>query len=210
MIKAVLFDLDGTLLDTARDLVAALNHVRNCEGLDDLETRTLAFAVSEGAGGLIEAGMPSQPDKFAARKQKLLDYYAANPYQYTIPFAGIEAMLTELESRAIPWAVVTNKPQYFTDMVMHSAGFKNRTACLYCGDTLERAKPWPDQLLAACQDLGINPENAIYIGDDKRDTQAALAAGMAGFHVAWGYGEPEEGAQMLNTPADIIGLLDAK
>lgn len=208
-VKAVLFDLDGTLLDTARDLVAALNHVRSGEGLDKLETRALAFAVSEGAGGLIEAGMPSNPEKFATRKQKLLDYYAANPYQYTIPFIGIEAMLTELEKRAIAWGVVTNKPQRFSDVVMHSAGFAKRSSCLISGDTLQRAKPWPDPLYAACKALGVSAGESIYIGDDKRDTQAANAAGMPGYHVAWGYGEPATGVQLLNTPADIISLLDA-
>ncbi len=209
-IKAVLFDLDGTLLDTARDLVAALNHVRNTEGLDDLEIRALAFAVSEGAGGLIEAGMPANPEKFNARKQRLLDYYAANPYQHTIPFAGIEAMLSELEKLAIPWGVVTNKPQRFSDVVMQSAGFTKRSSCLICGDTLARAKPWPDPLYAACKLLGVSAEEAIYIGDDMRDTQAAKAARMPGYHVAWGYGEPAKGVQLLNTPADIISLLDAR
>ena len=208
MIKALLFDLDGTLLDTARDLVAALNHVRASEGLAALETRDLAVAVSAGAGGLINAGMPASPENFEARKQKLLDYYTNNPYKFTIPFAGIESMLTELDRRSLPWGVVTNKPKRFSDVVMRSAGLAQRSACLICGDSLERAKPWPDPLFAACRELGIGVEESIYIGDDKRDSQAARAAGMPGFHVAWGYGEPESGVPLLNSPADVINLLD--
>ncbi len=207
MIKAVLFDLDGTLLDTARDLVAALNYVRSLEGLPELDTRALAFAVSQGAGGLIEAGMPASPEVFESRKQQLLAHYADNLYQHTIPFAGIEAMLAELEMLSLPWGVVTNKPHRFSEPVMSAAGFSQRVACLISGDTLARAKPWPDQLYAACEQLQLTPAETIYIGDDQRDTQAATAAGMAGYHVVWGYGEPARGAELLQTPADIIGLI---
>lgn len=208
MLKAVLFDLDGTLLDTARDLVAALNYVRAGEGMLPLEVALLAFAVSRGAAGLIEAGMPAAGDELtASRKQQLLDYYSKNPYTDTIPFPGIEAMLMALDASAIPWGVVTNKHTKFSQMVMQASGLAKRSACLVCGDTLARVKPWPDQLLLACEKLQIEPKNTIYIGDDQRDMQAAEAAGMPGYHVSWGYGPAANGAAILQSPAEIIGLL---
>jgi len=208
VIKAVLFDLDGTLLDTARDLVAALNHVRAGEGMLPLEVAPLAFAVSRGAAGLIEAGMPvADDDLTASRKQQLLDYYSENPYTDTIPFSGIEAMLAALDTSAMPWGVVTNKHSRFSQLVMQASGLARRSACLVCGDTLARAKPWPDQLLLACERLKIKPENTIYIGDDQRDMQAAEAAGMSGYHVSWGYGPAASDAVILQSPAEIIDLL---
>ncbi|MCF6225867.1 MAG: HAD-IA family hydrolase [Xanthomonadales bacterium] len=208
MIKAVLFDLDGTLLDTARDLVAALNHVRAGEGMLPLEVASLAFAVSRGAAGLIEAGMPAADAALtASRKQQLLDYYSENPYTDTIPFSGVEAMLAALDASAMPWGVVTNKHSRFTQLVMQASGLAKRSACLVCGDTLARAKPWPDQLLLACERLKIKPENTMYIGDDQRDMQAAEAAGMPGYHVSWGYGPAASDAAILQSPAEIIDLL---
>lgn len=208
MIKAILFDLDGTLLDTARDLVAALNHVRAGEGMLPLEVAPLAFAVSRGAMGLIEAGLPVADDDLnLSRKQQLLSFYRANTYTDTIPFPGVEAMLAKLDSMAIPWGVVTNKPTELSQLVMHESGFAERSACLVCGDTLARAKPWPDQLLLACEKLQVEPENTIYIGDDQRDMQAAEAAGMPGYHVSWGYGPAADGAKIMRSPADINGLL---
>lgn len=208
MIKAVLFDLDGTLLDTARDLVAALNRVRAGEGMPPLAVAPLAFAVSRGAAGLVEAGMPHAADELMeSRKQQLLDFYSENPYRDTIPFEGIESMLVELEARCIPWGVVTNKHQRFSELVMQASGLATRSACLVCGDSLPRVKPWPDQLLLACETLQVDPGNTIYIGDDQRDMQAAEAAGMPGYHVSWGYGPPANGAAILQAPAEILGLL---
>ncbi len=209
MIKAVLFDLDGTLLDTARDLVAALNFVRQSEGMSKVEVAPMAYAVSRGAAGLIEAGMPPAGNEILARrKQQLLDFYTVNPYRDTILFSGVSAMLQQLDEQSIPWGVVTNKHEFLSVTVMQAAGLAERTACLVCGDTLSRAKPWPDQLLYACQSMEVYPEETIYIGDDQRDMQAAKAAGMLGYHVRWGYGEPAEGAAILENPAALSKLLE--
>jgi phosphoglycolate phosphatase len=90
---------------------------------------------------------------------------------------------------------------------MHASGLATRSACLVCGDTLPRVKPWPDQLLLACKTLKVDPINVIYIGDDQRDMQAAEAAGMPGYHVSWGYGPPADDAVILQTPAEILGFL---
>jgi len=209
-IKAILFDLDGTLLDTARDLVAALNFVCQSENLPVLEVAGMAFAVSQGAAGLITAGMPAaSPGKMLERKQKLLDYYQLNPYKKTIAFAGIAEVLLELDKRQIPWGVVTNKPEYLSKPVMQLAGLAGRCGSLVCGDTLPVAKPWPEPLILAARQLGFKPEQCVYIGDDPRDMQAAAAANMPGYHVSWGYGTATTGTTILHNPADILSLLQS-
>ena len=117
-------------------------------------------------------------------------------------------MLQQLDEQAMPWGVVTNKHQFLSAQVMQAAGLAERSACLVCGDTLSRAKPWPDQLLFACKSMQVYPEETIYIGDDQRDMQAAKAAGMLGYHVRWGYGEPAEDAAILESPEAIFKLLE--
>lgn len=202
-VRAVLFDLDGTLLDTAPDLIGALNHVRGLENLDSAPVARYRAYVSQGALGLLRAGMPPGDDRqMARRRQQFLDFYALNSLRATALFEGVERTLTGLEENGLPWGIVTNKPTYLTDPILEAFGWLGRTGCVVCGDTLSRAKPHPDPVLHACQLLGIAPADALMVGDDTRDLEAAEAAGAVPVLAAYGYGA----GQVLESAA-VPGLI---
>jgi phosphoglycolate phosphatase len=201
MINGVLFDLDGTLLDSAEDLVAALNHVRQGEGLEPVEHPAFRRYASRGALGLIEAGMPpSAPTVQNRRKKAFLDYYAMNSVQETRLFEGFDRVLDQLEQRGIPWGVVTNKIERLTLPILGATGLLSRAACVVCGDTLTRSKPHPAPVLLACELLGLAPENVLMVGDDLRDIQAGQAAGTRTAFAAYGY---------INCSMDEVAALKA-
>jgi phosphoglycolate phosphatase len=188
MISGVLFDLDGTMLDSAEDLVAALNHVRLGEGLEPVEHTAYRRYASRGARGLIEAGMPrSTPKALERRKKAFLDYYALNSVQETRLFDGFDQVLDRLDQRGIPWGVVTNKIERLTLPILGATGLLPRAACVVCGDTLTRSKPHPAPVLLACELLGLSPEHVLMVGDDLRDIQAGQAAGTWTAFAAYGY-----------------------
>lgn len=215
MIRAVLFDLDGTLLDTAADLVAALNHVRVAEGLEPVEVAAHRHRVSRGAQGLIEGGMPRASDEvMAARKQRFLEHYSQHGTRHSVPFEGIGNLLEELARRGVPWGVVTNKLERLTlPLIGAFAEFRN-AACVICGDTLAQSKPHPAPVRLACEILRAEPARTLMVGDDLRDIQAGQAAGTATVLAAYGYVDPEvDPASLANTPSidrplDLLRLID--
>ena len=144
MIRAVLFDLDGTLLDTAPDMVGALNHVRVQEGMPPVPIEDYRHFVSRGALGLISAGMPeSSKEKFNERKSLFLEYYQQNLYSNSRPFEGIQELLDQLRLRGVPWGVITNKAEYLALPLLKAAGLLSLAGCAICGDTLQQSKPHP-------------------------------------------------------------------
>ena len=189
MVAAVLFDLDGTFADTAPDLGAALNHLREQHGLPPLPLEAIRPQASHGARGLLKLGFGIEPDapEFDNLRAHFLDYYAAHICVHTRLFDGMAELIDEVEHRKLPWGIVTNKPHRFTVPLMRALGYADRAACLISGDTCARAKPYPDPLLKAAQDIGVDPAHCLYLGDDPRDMQAARAAGMTGIIAAWGY-----------------------
>lgn len=189
MIEAVLFDLDGTFADTAPDLGAALNHVRGQHHLPPLPLATIRPQASHGSAGLLRLGFNIEPDaaQFPALRDAFLTYYSAHICDYTRLFAGMAELVATLEQRGLPWGIVTNKPHRFTLPLMQALGYAERAACLISGDTCARAKPYPDPLLEASTVLGIAPQRCLYLGDDKRDMEAAQAAGMRGIIARYGY-----------------------
>lgn len=212
-IRAVLFDLDGTLLDTAPDLVGALNHVREREGMPPVAVEEFRHFVSQGALGLIRAGLPaSDEEELEVRRQRFLAHYQAHLHEFTAPFEGIEALLEALQLRGIPWGVVTNKPEYLTFPIIAAIGWQRRAACVICGDTLARNKPDPAPVLMACELLGVPPGQAIMVGDDPRDLDAGEAAGTHTALAAYGYGAGEvldSGRALQHIfehPSDILNL----
>jgi phosphoglycolate phosphatase len=212
-VRAVLFDLDGTLLDTAPDLVGALNHVRELEGLANAPVAEYRAYVSQGALGLLGAGMPAGDDgQMSRRRQQFLDFYALNSLRATVLFDGVERMLTELEASGLPWAIVTNKPAYLTGPILDAFGWASRSSCVVCGDTLARAKPYPDPVLHACELLGIKPAEALMVGDDPRDVQSAEAAGAWPVLAAYGYGaaammeSATAPALIAHQPQDVLAM----
>jgi len=189
MIRAILFDLDGTFADTAPDLAAALNHARAMRDLPPLPLAALRPQASHGSRGLLKAGFgiePEHPD-FIPLRDIFLDYYARNICVHTRLFGDTAQLIAELEQRNIKWGIVTNKPHRFTVPLMQALGYAERAACLISGDTCKHAKPHPEPMLEACELIGVTPAQCLYLGDDLRDMQAANASGMRGIIASYGY-----------------------
>lgn len=199
-----LFDLDGTLLDSADDLVAALNHVRISEGLAPTDPAPLRHYASRGARGLLQAGMAAAENEQqqAQRLQCFLDYYARHQTVHSRPYAGVEQVLDWLSAEALPWGIVTNKVERLTLPLLRALGWDQRTDCIVCGDTTAFAKPHPLPVQTALERLGVDASRAWMIGDDIRDIQAGRAAGCRTAVAAWGYLGPEQRADMLG--GDVI------
>jgi 2-phosphoglycolate phosphatase len=189
LIKAILFDLDGTFADTAPDLAAALNHVRGLHELPPLSLETIRPQASHGSIGLLRLGFGIEPNapEFNKLREAFLMHYTAHICDHTTLFPGIAQLVDTLEQRGLPWGIVTNKPHRFTVPLMQALGYAERAFCLISGDTCARAKPYPDPLLKACEIMSIAPENCIYLGDDLRDMEAAHAAGMRCIIAGYGY-----------------------
>lgn len=186
---AVLFDLDGTLADTAGDLGGALNRLRADRGLEPLPLDMLRPYASAGARGLIGVGLdihPGHPD-FDTLRTAFLAHYDQCLAETTVLFDGVRELLDELESRGLKWGIVTNKPHRFTVPVLRALGLFERSGSNISGDTTAHAKPHPLPLLTASTELGVEASSVLYVGDDLRDIQAAQAAGMPSAAANWGY-----------------------
>lgn len=205
--QAVLFDLDGTLADTAGDLAGALNRLRAKEGLAPQPLALLRPWASAGARGLLAAGMDIHPEHpgYETYRLAFLDAYAECLAETTVLFDGIETVLQDLEARGMKWGVVTNKPHRFTVPVMKGLGLDQRSNVIISGDTTAHAKPHPLPLLTACEQLGVPPQATLYVGDDLRDIQAAKAAHMPSAAAAWGY--LGHGTDIRVWQADVITKL---
>jgi phosphoglycolate phosphatase len=188
-IRAVLFDLDGTLVDTAPDLGYALNLQRAQHGLPPLADEIIRPQASHGARGLLGVGFDLQPDDlpFARMREEFLQLYADNICRHSRPFPGILDLLAELDARGLKWGVVTNKPARFTEPLMSILDLAERAACIVSGDTCPQPKPHPAPMLAAAELCGAAPAQCLYLGDAERDIQAARAAAMPALVAAWGY-----------------------
>lgn len=186
---AVLFDLDGTLIDSAPDLAAALNRLRQREGLAPLPYEALRPLVGSGARGMVGAGFGLAPgdDGFEALKEAFLAEYQGQLLGETQVFAQSDRLLSALEAQNMPWGIVTNKATRYAEPVVAGLGLRARTGTLVCGDTTPHAKPHPAPLLAAAAQLGVPAAQCVYVGDDLRDVQAGQAAGMRTVAVTWGY-----------------------
>ena len=188
-IAAVLFDLDGTLADTAPDMARTVNLMRERRGLPLVPLEQVRPHVSKGARGMIGAAFEVSPEhqEFQAMREEFLDLYMGNLCIDTRLFPGMEALLDSLEERGIAWGVVTNKFERFAFPVMEGLGLAQRAAVIVGGDTCPRAKPFPDPLLHAAKAIGSDPARTLYVGDDERDIQAARAAGMPVLAAGYGY-----------------------
>jgi len=214
-VKTVLFDLDGTFADTAPDLAAALNHARATRDLAPLSVDILRPYASNGSRGLLKIGMgiePGHPD-YDMLRDIFLDFYASNICVHTQLFGDMAELVSELEKHDIKWGIVTNKPHRFTVPLMQALGYAGRAACLVSGDTCIRSKPYPDQLLKACEIIGVLAAQSLYLGDDIRDMQAANAAGMPGIIANYGYVSGDATIRKWNAqgsvdrPTELLDLL---
>lgn len=213
--RAVFFDLDGTLADTAPDLGGALNRLLAEEGRPQLAMASLRPHVSAGTRGMLAIGFDLAPGDaaYAPLQQRFLAFYEERLCSDTRLFAGIEHLLDHLEANGILWGIVTNKPQRFTLPLARHLGLGDRAAAIVSGDSAARPKPAPDPLLLACATAGVAPWDSLYVGDDLRDIEAARAAGMRAVAAAYGYlgdGLPVAawGADhMIADPLEILDLL---
>jgi len=213
-IRAVLFDLDGTLLDSAPDLVAALNWVRAGEGMSPLDVIPMSRHVSRGAGGLIRAGMPvAEPEQLDIWKALLLSRYAEHSLEHSALYPGVPELLEHLESVCIPWGIVTNKAKALTTPILEALNLTDRASCVVCGDTLDRNKPDPAPVRFACDILKVDERDTLFAGDDARDLQAGRAAGTMTAVIHYGYGDHDlldelvVGSEQIHDPKDILRLL---
>lgn len=208
----LLFDLDGTLVDSAPDLAGAANDLRQAHGLPPLPFETLRPMVGTGARGMVGVAFgvaPGHPS-FDVLRDAFLARYAERLLQDTRVFAAMLPVLDALDARGQRWGIVTNKAMRFTQPIVAGLGLAARSAVVVAGDTTPFAKPHPEPLLEAARRAGVRPADCAYLGDDLRDIEAGRAAGMATLAAAWGYlgqGEPVHrwGAdQVLACPDQLL------
>ncbi len=211
-IKTVLFDLDGTLADTAPDLAFALNEVLREQGRPALPFDTIRPVVSHGGMALIRLGFGMEPDApgFEDLRQRLLEIYRDNIARETRLFDGMSELLDAIEAQGRNWGVVTNKPSWLTEPLLAQLGVQQRAACIVSGDTLAERKPHPAPLLHACELTGSAAPECVYVGDAQRDIEAGSQAGMHTLVALFGYiGENDEPAgwradAMIDSPRAIL------
>lgn len=216
-IRTVLFDLDGTLLDTAPDLAFALNETLREFGQAPLPYEHIRPVVSHGGIALIKLGFGLGPedDGYLPRRQFLLDTYRANIARDTRLFTGMNELLEALERQGLNWGVVTNKPAWLTEPLLRELGLFERAAVIVSGDTLSERKPHPAPMLYACEQAGSQPHECLYVGDARRDIEAGNNAGMATLVALFGYiGEGDDphawrADALVETPQEILAWLAA-
>ena len=211
--ELVLFDLDGTLVDTAPDMVRALQEMQNDHGYDPVSYALGRSNVSNGAMGLLRIGFPDVDEE--GRESLICEYierYADRLCEDSTVFAGIEALLDSPDQAGCPWGVVTNKPEHLTNPLLEQLGLASRSVCAISGDTLAVRKPEPAPLLLGCDIAGVEPHRTIYVGDAARDIEAGLRAGAATIAASYGYitedDDPREwGADMIALTADELSQI---
>lgn len=211
---AVFFDLDGTLVDTADDLAAPVNHMREARGLKPLPLEEYRPFASAGSRGLLHIGLGATTDDpdYPALRTEFLNRYEQEIAVHSQLFDGMPELLAWLEANGIRWGVISNKLEYLVHRLVQQLGLGDRVALAYGGDTAPRAKPWPDPLKMALQETGLTARQCVYIGDDLRDIQAAHAVDMPAVAAAYGYGNPNEIPQwkadhIVTSPQEFLAML---
>lgn len=215
MLRAVLFDLDGTLVDTAPDMGAAVNALRIECGLEPLEAERIRPWVSHGSPGLLKIAFGIEKDAadYDELRDRFLALYEARLSRETKLFDGMQAVLDTLYAKGIAWGIVTNKPGWLTDALLIDLSISPPPRCAVSGDTTAHRKPHPASILHACEALGVAPEQALYVGDAERDIQAAHAAGMPAIAAAYGYLHDHEDVSewkpdgIIHSPADLLSWI---
>ncbi|MGD8377995.1 MAG: phosphoglycolate phosphatase [Gammaproteobacteria bacterium] len=214
--RNILFDLDGTLADTAVDLAGALNELLVEQGRPPLPFEQIRPVVSDGSPAMLGLafGVKRGEPGFEQLRNRFLELYAADLSRGTRLFRGVEELLAALDGRRLPWGIVTNKPAALTAPLLSALALDIRSACVVSGDTLERNKPHPDPLLHACRLCAMEPGETVYVGDARRDVEAAHAAGMACVVAGYGYlGAGENPTDwnaegIISEPGQLLDWLD--
>ena len=213
---AVLFDLDGTLVDSAPDLAGAANELRAQHGRPPLPYEAYRPLAGSGARGMLSAafGLAPGDENYLTLREAFLGLYQRRLLQASSVFAAVPTMLARIEASGRPWGVVTNKALYLAEPLLTGLALRHRAAVLVGGDSTPHTKPHPAPLLHAAGRLGLDAARCVYVGDDARDVQAGRAAGMATVAAAWGYLGPDArlddwGASgIVDSPDDLLKWLD--
>lgn len=215
-LRAVLFDMDGTLVDSAPDFIAVCQAMRQVRGLPALDPQRIRDQVSGGARAMVCASfaLEAEDPRFVALRDEFLARYQEHCAVLTRPFDGIPELLADLEQARLRWGVATNKPLHYAEPIMRQLQLAERAAVLVCPEHVTRSKPDPEMLLLACQQLGLDPREVLYVGDDARDIEAGRAAGTRTVAVRYGYIHPDDnpnhwGADLvIDHPRELRDVLD--
>ncbi|MBE7928369.1 MULTISPECIES: N-acetylmuramic acid 6-phosphate phosphatase MupP [Pseudomonadaceae] len=193
-LRAVLFDMDGTLLDTAPDFIAVAQAMRQARGLPRVPDQQIRDVVSGGARAMVLSAFDVDPasDEFEVLRLEFLDRYQEHCAVESQLYDGMAQLLSEIEEADLLWGVVTNKPLRFAEPIMHQLGLSSRSAVLVCPDHVSRSKPDPEPMLLACSQLGLPPASTLFVGDDLRDIESGRAAGSRTAAVRYGYIHPDD------------------
>ena len=215
-LRAVLFDMDGTLLDTAPDFVAVCQAMRAARGLAPVGEQLIRDVVSGGARAMVSATFDIEigAEGFEALRLEFLERYQQHCAILSKPFDGMLELLGDIEASRLIWGVATNKPVTFAEPIMQQLGLNGRSAVLVCPDHVPRSKPAPDMLLLACEKIGVAPADVLFVGDDARDIEAGRAAGCKTAAVTYGYIHPEDNPRhwgadvVVDHPLELRAVLD--
>ncbi|MGL4315389.1 MAG: N-acetylmuramic acid 6-phosphate phosphatase MupP [Pseudomonas sp.] len=215
-LRAVLFDMDGTLLDTAPDFIAVCQAMLKARSLPAVDDQLIRDQISGGARAMVAAtfAMDSEAEGFEALRLEFLERYLKHCAVLSRPFDGMSELLAEIEQAKLIWGVATNKPLRFAEPIMRQLGLAERSAVLVCPDHVSRSKPDPEMLLLACQKIGVQPGEVLFVGDDARDIEAGRAAGCKTAAVTYGYIHPDDnpshwGADVVvDHPLELRDVLD--
>lgn len=215
-LRAVLFDMDGTLLDTAPDFIAVAQAMRLARGLARVPDQDVRDVVSGGARAMVLSAFDVDPlsDEFESLRLEFLDRYQHHCAVESQLYDGMSELLTDIEQANLIWGVVTNKPLRFAEPIMHQLGLASRSAVLVCPDHVSKSKPDPEQMLLACSQLDLDPSTVLFVGDDLRDIESGRAAGSRTAAVRYGYIHPDDnpdtwGADVVvDHPLELRALLD--
>ena len=203
--KLVLFDLDGTLLDSAPDMLATVNRMRAARGQDAMPLEALRPHVSKGSRAMSSAAFPELGGAVPPEMiREFLGLYEQELGRHSVLFEGVADLLDAIEADGARWGIITNKPEYLARQIMPQLGWDSRSAILLGGDTLAERKPHPLPLLHAAELLGTAVSDCVYIGDDQRDIDAARAAGMRSVVALWGYRDQAERPE--DWGADVMAI----
>ena len=213
--EAVLFDLDGTLLDTAPDFATATNILLRQKKLPQVTEQDIRRLISDGSAGIISKlfAMNSSNPQYEKTRYELLNLYSHHLADQTLPFRGLVELLKELDAHDIPWGIVTNKPEIYTNSILKQLDLASYPKVVVCPDHVKLTKPNPEPIILACNKLGIKPENTVYIGDHIRDIQAGANAGAVTIAAAYGYIEKYDDISkwhanfIANQPGDLLKLI---
>ena len=215
-LQAVLFDMDGTLLDSAPDFIAIAQAMRAAHGLPPMEDKLIRDHVSGGARAMVLRAFDVDPmsEQFEALRMEFLERYQEHCAVLTKPFDGIAELLADIEHAKLIWGVVTNKPVRYAAPIMEQLGLAERSAILICPDHVTNSKPDPEPLLLACSRLGLDPASVLYIGDDLRDIESGRSAGTKTAAVTYGYIHPDDNPRhwgadvVVDHPSELRAVLD--